>query len=125
MPTIKKITPFFTDERGEMSHLLDDTATINSVVLIKCKKGAIRANHFHKKDAHYSYLLEGKMNYFYKTQKGRSVKKIVVHNGEMVYTPPMEIHAMEFTEDSLFIALATEKRSRDKYEEDTIRKKIL
>jgi quercetin dioxygenase-like cupin family protein len=125
MPTVKKIEPFFTDERGQMSHLIDRTVVINSAVLITSKKGAVRANHYHKKDEHYSYLLEGKMNYYYKSLGKSEIKKIIVHKGEMVYTPAGEIHAMEFTEDSLFIALATEKRSSTEYEEDTIRIKII
>ena len=108
-----------------MFHLVDPGVKLNGAVLITCKKGAIRANHYHKKDGHYSYLLEGKMNYFYKMDEASKAKKVIVRKGEMVYTPPKEIHAMEFTEDSVFIALTTEKRTRKKYEEDTVRTKII
>lgn len=125
MPTVKSIKPFFVDERGQMSHLIDNTATINSAVLITCKKGAVRANHYHKKDEHYSCLLEGKMNYYYKPQESQDVKKKLIHKGQVVFTPAGEIHAMEFLEDSLFIALTTEKRSKEEYEEDTVRVKIV
>lgn len=125
MPTVKKIKPFFTDERGDMSYLLDKNVAINSAVLITCKKGSVRANHYHKKDGHYSYLLEGKMNYYYKSQGETKTKKIVIHKGEMVFTPPKEIHAMQFTEDSTFIALTTENRTKDTYEKDTVRKKLV
>ena len=125
MPIIKKIKPFFKDTRGEMSHLIDKNVTINSAVLITCKKGSIRANHYHKKDIHYCYLLEGKMNYYYKSKEGEKIKKKIVHKGEMVSTPVNEMHAMEFPEDSVFIALTTEKRSEDEYEEDTVRVKII
>ena len=58
----KQIKPEFTDERGEIFKLLDDGKTVvKSVLLITCKKGAIRANHYHKKDSHYVYMLSGSM----------------------------------------------------------------
>lgn len=125
MPKIRKITPFFIDERGEMSHLLEENVSINSAILISCKKGAVRANHFHKKDNHYSIVLEGKMNYFYKDSKSSKIKKILVKKGYCVYTPAKEIHAMKFLEKSLFLALATEQREQDKYEDDTVKVKII
>lgn len=125
MPTVKNILPFFTDTRGEMSHLIEGKTTFNSAVLITCKKGSVRANHYHKKDSHYSYLLKGRMNYYYKTKETDKPKKIVLRKGDMVYTPPGEIHAMEFPVDSIFIALTTEKRDGKKYENDTVRIKIV
>lgn len=108
-----------------MSHLLESDVVINSALLITCKKGAIRANHYHKKDGHYSYLLKGKMNYFYKSLRDSKVKKIVINQGELVYTPPKEIHAMQFLVPSVFIALATEERDRLRYEKDTVRIKLV
>ena len=30
-----------------------------------CKPGSVRANHYHLKDWHYMYVLEGKMDYFF------------------------------------------------------------
>lgn len=125
MPTIKKIKPFFTDDRGEMSHLLPSDVNINSAVLIICNKGSIRANHFHKKDGHYSYVLKGKMIYYYKTGEKGKLRQKTVNAGSLVFTPPNEMHAMKFPVDSIFIALATEERDRNKYEEDTVRIKIV
>lgn len=121
MAKIKKIKPFFTDKRGKMFHLLEGNVSINSAILITCKKGSIRANHYHKKDSHYSYVLKGKMEYFYRTASESKVKKLIVNEGEMVFTPAMEIHAMKFLVNSTFIALATEQRQRSKYENDTVR----
>lgn len=127
MKYVKKIRPFFADERGEMFHLLDKNAAITSVLLVTCKKGAIRANHYHKKDAHYSYILKGSMEYTYQDVKDKNAKKhtIIVHKGEIVETSPMTIHAMKFLEDSVFIALTTEARDHKKYEKDTIRVKLI
>lgn len=125
MAKIHKIKPFFTDKRGKMFNLLKEKIKINSVLLISSKKGAIRANHYHKKDSHYSYLIEGKMEYFYKTKQEGRIKKITVNKGEVIFTPPNEIHAMKFLEDSLFLALATENRSKENYEKDTVRIELI
>lgn len=123
MDYIKKIKPFFIDDRGEMSKLIDGEAKITSVLFITCKKGAIRANHYHKKDTHYSYLVSGKMQYTWKDVNSKNGKKnsIVVYAGEIIYTPSMTAHAMKFLENSVFIALATEPRDQEDYEEDTIK----
>ncbi len=127
MKIIKKIKPFFIDERGEMSYLLNNKGSIKSTLLITSKKGSIRANHYHKKDAHYVYLLKGKMEYTYQNVKikGSKKKTLRVEEGDMVYTPPMTMHAMEFLEDTVFIALTTEKRMKGAYEKDTMRIKLL
>ncbi len=125
MPVVKKIKPFFKDERGEMYHLLEKNVDINSAVWITCKKGSVRANHYHKKDSHRSYVVKGKMEYYYKTTPKGKVKKVIVNEGELVYTPPGEIHAMKFPVDSIFLALATEERDRNQYENDTVRIEIV
>lgn len=127
MKFVKRIKPFHIDERGEMSYLLEDSISITSVLYITCKKGSIRANHYHKKDTHYSYILEGSMEYAYKDVKDKNAKKhtVIVSKGEIVRTPPMTIHAMKFMEDSIFIAFTTEGRDREQYEKDTVRTKLV
>src|SRR3989344_6396958 len=120
---LRNIAPDFTDERGDIIKLLDDgKSNIKSVLLITCKKGAIRANHYHKKDTHFAYMLSGKMEYT-EQPVGQPDKKIsvVVSAGEMVFTPPMALHAMNFLEDSVFLALASESRGQADYEADTVR----
>lgn len=125
MPKIIKINPFFKDKRGEMTYLINNDIKINSVLIITCKKGSIRANHFHKKDSHFSYLIEGKMEYFYKTKLQDRIQKHILNKGDMIFTPANEIHAMRFLKNSIFLALSTEKREREKYENDTIRIKLI
>ncbi len=127
MKYVKKIKPFHIDERGEMSHLLEGKTPVTSVLLITSKKGAIRANHYHKKDTHYAYMLKGKMEYAYQDLKSKNKKKqsVIVEKGDVVCTPPMTIHAMRFLEDSVFLALTTEERDQKKYEKDTVRIKLI
>ena len=76
MQHIKKIKPEFADERGAITKLLDDGKTsIKSVLLITCKKGSIRANHYHRKDSHYVYMLSGKMEYTEQSLIDKNQKK--------------------------------------------------
>ena len=125
MKVLRNIKPEFVDERGGITRLLDDGRTaIRSVLLITCKKGSIRANHYHKKDSHYSYMLSGRMEYTeYPVGKESQKETTILEPGDMVYSAPMTVHIMRFLEDSVFLALATESRSQQAYEEDTIKVK--
>lgn len=127
MKIVRKIKPFHTDERGELSHLLADEKPITSAVLITSKKGSIRANHYHKKDTHHVYMLKGEMEYTYKNAVNKKSKKrtIIVKAGEVVTSPPLTMHAMKFLEYSICFALTTEPRSSKQYENDTIRVKLI
>jgi len=117
----RRIQPEFVDARGGITKVSDDGALIKSVLLITSKAGSIRANHYHKRDSHYSYLLSGKMEYTEKPVEGGETASAILEPGDMVFTPPMTIHAIRFLEDSQFLALATESRNREDYEADTVR----
>lgn len=127
----RSIKPDFVDDRGEIIKVLDDGKTvIRSVLLITCKKDSIRANHYHRKDSHFSYLLSGRMEYTEQpvdvNGKPQGKKEtVILEAGDMVYSAPMVIHAMRFLEDSAFLALATESRHHAAYEEDTVRIKLV
>ncbi len=131
MNVLRNIKPEFVDERGGITRLLDDGRTvIRSVLLITSRKGAIRANHYHNKDSHYSYLLSGKMEYTEQPVDSNGAftgnkESIILESGDMVYSAPMVAHAMKFLEDSVFLALAAESRRQSAYEEDTVRVKLV
>ena len=127
----RNIKPDFVDERGEIIKVLDDGKTvIRSVLFLTCKKGSVRANHYHKRDSHFSYMLSGRMEYTEQpvdssgTPQGKK-ETVILEAGDMVYSSPMVIHAMKFLEDSAFLALATESRHQSAYEEDTVRVKLI
>lgn len=123
----KAVSPFYTDQRGEMSYVIDGNIRINSILLITSKKGAIRANHYHKKDSHYAYMVSGKMEYVWYnlSSQNRKKKTIILKRGDLIYTPPMVAHAMRFLEDSTFLALGAKPRGKGKYEEDLVRIKVI
>ena len=55
-----KLPIAFKDKRGVIVDLVDNE-TFNAVTLLTFTKGAIRANHFHKKTFQWNYLLSGKV----------------------------------------------------------------
>ena len=130
MKITKNIKPEYVDLRGGIAKLLDDGKTkIKSVLLITSRKGSVRANHYHKKDAHYVYMLEGKMEYYEKPAEGvknkAKMKRVILKAGDMVFTPQMTFHATKFLEDSVFLAFATKSRQQADYEADTIRVELV
>jgi len=62
-PLVKLEAPF-VDGRGVIQPIVDEM--MKSAVLITSKKGAVRANHYHKTDWHYCYVLEGSIEYFHR-----------------------------------------------------------
>ena len=53
-----------SDLRGEILSIVD--TKIQNVSIITSNANVIRSNHYHKKDFHFMYVLEGKMDYFFK-----------------------------------------------------------
>lgn len=117
----------FTDERGFISRIVnDDKMGFRAVLYITGKKGAVRANHYHKKDYHSVYCLSGRFKYFEKDMRKPSskIESVILKPGDLVLTHPMIAHRMEFLEDSVFLAITTEPRDQKKYEEDLVRLKF-
>lgn len=127
MELTKNITPEFVDARGGITKLLDDgKTTIKSVLLITSKKGTIRANHYHKTDSHYVYMLSGLMEYVEAPMVQGEIDRTrqeaaVLEAGDMIFSPSLIAHAMRFLEDTSWVVLATNSRRQADYEADTVR----
>ena len=121
MKITRNITPFFTDERGAISKILESSLPLRSILRTFSKKGAVRANHYHTHDTHWCYVLSGKMEWHEKSQEGGETEVEVLGPGDMVETPPMTIHAARALEDSEFLTFSTEMRGQEAYEKDTVR----
>ena len=62
-PILNLKTPF-KDDRGIIQNLVSlNKSQIRSAVLIESKKGSLRANHYHKVDWHYCYIISGSIEY--------------------------------------------------------------
>ena len=113
-----------SDLRGYIQPLVD--RPIGSALVIESRKGAIRANHYHKTDWHYCYMLRGSMEYYERaTGILEPPSMVVVWVGQMVFTPSMADHAMRFLEDSLWVVLARNSRTQACYEADTVRVELI
>lgn len=110
----------FVDVRGLIQPLVDQA--MKSAVLIESKKGSLRANHYHLTDWHYCYVLSGKMEYYHRPHghTGKP-KRLLVEEGQMVFTPPMVDHAMVFPMDTMFLTLSRNPRDQAAYEADVRR----
>jgi len=117
-PVKIKLSGLFKDTRGEIINISNEF--IGSCALIKSKKNSIRANHYHKKDWHYCYVMKGKLEYYYRKHGSKSkTKKIIINSGEIFFTPPMVDHAMKFLEYTEFITLGRGSRTKKNYDFDT------
>lgn len=121
---ITKIKVATRDSRGDISdifykHPIDHVAIINS------RRGVFRGDHYHKFTTQHMYMTRGSLKYYYrKTNEGNDrVKSIVVKEGEMVTTPPNEVHALEILENNQFVVFSEGKRGGKDYESDTYRVK--
>lgn len=115
-----KLSEPFIDTRGKIQPLVD--SLMQSAVMIESKAGSLRANHYHKTDWHYSYVLSGVIEYYFRPANDRrKPKKLIVNIGEMIFTPPMMEHSMVFPVDTVFLALSRNPRDQDSYEADLVR----
>jgi len=124
--TVKiKLSGFFEDKRGQIINLSNNI--FGSCAFIKSKKNSIRANHYHKKDWHYCYVLKGKIAYYYRKHglKNSKPKKTIINKGELFFTPPMVDHAMKFLQTTEFITLGKGSRTKNNYDKDTYKIKLI
>ena len=114
----------FVDDRGSIKPLVD--TLMKSAVLIESKAGSLRANHYHKTDWHYCYVLSGQIEYLHRpTGSDQKPEAIIVNEGEIIFTPPMIDHGMRFPVDTIFLALSRNPRDQKSYESDVVRVNML
>jgi len=113
-----KLSGSFLDKRGKILNIAN--LLFRSCALIKSRKNSIRANHYHKIDWHYCYVLKGKIAYYHRRHGTKTKpKKIIINKGELFFTPPMVDHAMKFLSYTEFLTLGRGSRSKINYDEDT------
>jgi len=117
---VVKLEKPFIDVRGKIQPLVDEM--MRSAVMIESKAGSIRANHYHKTDWHYCYVMSGTIEYLHRpTGSDAEPEVIMVNEGEMVFTPPMIDHGMKFPVDTVFLTLSRNPRDQATYEADVVR----
>ena len=110
----------YEDARGIIQPLCD--LNMKSASLIVSKANTWRANHYHKNDWHFIYVLKGSFEYYFKkTNSDEKIKKKIVKKGELLFTGPVVDHAMFYTEETEIIVLSKNPRDQKTYEKDTVR----
>ena len=108
------------DIRGFIQPLCD--LNMKSASLIFTKPNQWRANHYHKEDWHFIYVLKGSFEYYFrKTNSDEKIQKKIVKKGELLYTGNMIDHAMYYLEDTDILVVSKNPRDQKTYEEDTVR----
>ena len=109
------------DKRGDIISIVDHE--VSNVSIITCNSNSIRSNHYHLKDFHFMYVLEGKIDYFFKDidNKKDNTSYIEVNVGETIFTPNLEIHCTYFPIKTTLIVSSCYPRDQLTYEKDTVR----
>ena len=96
---------------------------IDHVASIKTNPNSVRGNHYHKQTTQHILITSGSLEYWYKPVDSDEPAKFVVANvGDLVSTPPNEIHALVIRNDgNEFVVFSQGLRGGSDYESDTFR----
>jgi quercetin dioxygenase-like cupin family protein len=114
-----KIKAAHSDKRGAITDLIE-RETINAVTLITFAKGAVRANHYHKKTWQWNYVMSGRIQIAAKKGKGPR-KSVVMKAGDLTVTVPNESHALKALTPAVLMVFTKGPRGGKEYETDTFR----
>ena len=111
----------FRDNRGLIADVMYNNK-INHIAYITTKKNKIRGNHYHKKTIQYTFVLEGKIKYYFKSKKAKKVSQLTLKKGDLIKSKLNEIHAFKnLSKKSIMLALTSGIRGGKDYEKDTFR----
>lgn len=110
----------FTDDRGGIQPLVD--RMMESAVMITSNKGSVRADHYHRTDWHYCYVIDGQIEYYHRPHGSTAkAEKVIIKPGQLFFTPPMVDHTMVFLKNTMFLTLGRNSRAQEVYEADVVR----
>ena len=112
----------FKDDRGVIADVFYDH-NLNHVAIISSNPNAIRGNHYHKETTQHMLITKGSLEYWYKNLDSKEPAKMhLAIVGDLISTPPLEIHALKITEEgNEFVVFSEGKRGGKDYESDTYR----
>lgn len=129
MPKIIKINKNFSDKRGYIQDIFVNSPK-DHCSIVTFRKNAIRGNHFHKKTTQYTFILSGKLEFYYakiskKNVLNGKIKKKLVKEHTLIIHSPYEAHTFLAKSKSIALAFACGKRGGQFYESDTFRIKLI
>lgn len=117
----KRIEPAFRDQRGEILDVFE--GMVHHTGVITFAEGAVRANHYHREQTQYTYVLEGMIEL--KTRDANEpaapVQTMTMEPGDFVTLPPHTVHSYRALTAASMICLTTKERDSVSYEADTVR----
>lgn len=138
IPTVLDLDMAVVDTRGSIQNLLHERC--GSAVLITGKKDTVRAQHWHRTDWHFCFVISGEIEYREAPLVGQetpdvdgggrppgikpNVAQLATHvlpAGSLFYTPPLRAHAMCFRQDTIFLTLGNRARTPEDHEKDLVR----
>ena len=113
----------FTDYRGVIADVFYNTE-ISHVTIIKSEPNVLRGNHYHAETTQAMLITKGELEYWYKPLGNEEIKMYLAKVGDLITTPPNEIHTLWITDKgNEFVVFTKGKRGGKDYESDTIRVK--
>ena len=118
---VKNIKPVHKDDRGEIVDIFE--GEVHHSGIITFTKGAVRANHYHRLQRQYTYVIAGSIELKMKDALDPNAKTetVIMKAGDFVDVPPNVIHAYKGLSDASMICLTTRERTSETYEDDTVR----
>ena len=110
------------DNRGVICDIFYNK-NINHVAAIDTEPNSVRGNHYHKETTQHILITEGELEYWFCEVSKISLgsQKIIAKKGDLVTTPPYEIHALKINIKNQFIVFSEGLRGGKDYEKDTFR----
>lgn len=120
VPTRVPLSEPFENNNGTIQNLVH--GRFAGAALIHSVAGALRGNHYHQTDWHYSFVLSGEIEYFARPVGSKIVpERYRFKSGEMFFTPPGVEHAMAFPLATSFLTFSRNMRDHESHEADVIR----
>ncbi len=115
----------FRDKRGLIADVIYNNK-INRVAYITTIRNGIRGNHYHKKTTQYTFVLDGRIRYYFKKKSEKKISQVILKKGDLVKSKFNEIHAFKtLSKKSVMLALSQGLRGGKDYEKDTFRVKSI
>ena len=111
----------FRDKRGLIADIIYNNE-INHIAYISTNKNGIRGNHYHKKTTQYTFVIDGRIRYYFKKKSGKKISQLILKKGDLIKSKFNEIHAFKtLSNKSVMLALTVGIRGGKDYEKDTFR----
>ena len=110
----------FVNAAGRILNVL--LKRFSSAAFIESHAGSMRANHYHKTDWHYSFVISGTVRYGWRAAGSSETPQVMDFGpGQLFFTPPMVEHVMFFPVSTTFMTFARNLRDHDSHESDVVR----